>query len=346
METSWLWHQAIWSQLYQQYQIQRLPHALLFAGASGLGKYRFATRFAQTLLCRQVVDAKPCQHCRDCCLVAAATHPAFFYLAPEKDSKTIKIEQIRGMVHQLQQTVTATYKVVIINPADSLPIAAANALLKTLEEPTERTLFMLITARAGGLLPTIRSRCQWVRFMVPKPDLAKRWLEQQLLTQTIDIKGDRALFVDELYDFAAAAPLQALAYVQTGKFHFYQDLLESIPALVNKKVDPIQLAERYLKADLSFLLYALMYLIRRIIGCKLQSPTEKTRASTSLTLLANQLSFDFLFSYFDHLVEVQRQQTKVALNPQLLLEDLFCHWPLQQRITAQTIGFTKDPLRC
>jgi len=313
------WQQLQWRHLYQRHQANRLAHALLFTGQAGLGKSLFAAGFAKTLLCQHGSVSGACHHCRDCLLFAANTHPDLAYVIPEKVNTGIKIEQIRGVLHALNQTTTSPYKIILINPADSLLVASSNALLKNLEEPTARTLFILITDKPGLVLPTIRSRCQMIRFTAPEPSIGKTWLREQLT----NIHG-----VDALYDLADAAPLHALNYAKTGLLTSYQCLLDTMLALLKQEIDPIKLAESYLKTEWSTVLHCLMKIISATIKCQFQMHDPDSERVAVLQVLANTVDPTFLFNYFDKLLDYQRH-AKIALNQQLILEDLFCDWFVQ-----------------
>ena len=151
---------------------QRLAHAYLFHGADAIGKRTTAQCFAQALLCERPsgADLDACGNCRSCRHVDARIHPDYFMIEPDRELATpqIKIEQIREIEQQiLYKPLLADRKICVIDDADRLTIGAANALLKTLEEPPDHSLFILITSRPSSLPATIRSRCQGLRFATP-----------------------------------------------------------------------------------------------------------------------------------------------------------------------------------
>ncbi len=312
------WHSQQWQQLYRCHLAHHLPHALLLVGQTGLGKALFAANFAKTLLCKQPVNQFACQNCRDCVLVAAGTHSDLCLLATEKASQGIKIDQIRTVIEKLNHTSQAAYKIIVINPADSLLLAASHALLKSLEEPSERTLFILLTEKIERLLPTIRSRCQVMRFATPEKSLAIAWLAQQLPKSTA---------IDKLYHLASGAPLLALAYAQQDYYPFYTDLLTSLTQLLHQKMDPIRCAAHYVKTDTQQLLSTLMNVISELLKCQLLS--GYTAIEDAIGHLSIGLSTDFLLQYFDGLMSLQAHTAKITLNLSLMLEDLFSRWALQ-----------------
>ena len=149
---------------------QRLAHAYLFHGEEAIGKLTTAVWFAQTLLCERSpseTDLDSCGVCRSCRQIDGRTHPDYFFIEPDHELATpqIKIEQIREIEQQMiYRPLVGERKICIIDDADRMTIGAANALLKTLEEPPDHSLFVLVTSRPASLPATIRSRCQALRF--------------------------------------------------------------------------------------------------------------------------------------------------------------------------------------
>src|SRR3990167_4382358 len=158
------WQQTAFQSLVQAFHQNRLSHAYLLSGIAGLGKTQFAKMFAQFLLCQrssevstQAVNPISCS-CQSCKKFLAGTHPDFLLISPHEKTHAIKIEQIRALSQQISRTAHAGgYQVVVISPADAMPVAAANALLKTLEEPSGNVVIFLIDDQTHPLLPTIAS---------------------------------------------------------------------------------------------------------------------------------------------------------------------------------------------
>lgn len=150
---------------------ERLPHALLFAGEQGVGKYLTAKTLAASLLC-EAKDDTPCGVCRSCRLVEEESHPDLVVVRAEK--MNIKIGEIRAMQKELALSpYMARRRVCIIDDADKMASVAANSLLKTLEEPSGAVTFILVTSKRYQLLDTIRSRCMLVSFgALPYEELA------------------------------------------------------------------------------------------------------------------------------------------------------------------------------
>lgn len=155
-------------QRFQSFQTalstQRLSHAYVFSGIPGMGKTAFAEQLARWLLCKTQNPNESCD-CRTCKQFSAGSHPDFLYIAPAEKNHSIKIEQVRTLSEQLSRSSHhGGYRVVLIAPADAMPLNAANALLKTLEEPPEKVIFFLIDNQKHALPSTILSRCQIIYF--------------------------------------------------------------------------------------------------------------------------------------------------------------------------------------
>jgi DNA polymerase-3 subunit delta' len=171
----------------------KLPHAYLFYGAEGLGRFETALTLAQALLC-EAGDGDACGECSACTRVGAENHPDVIVVRPESrkgtkewiidpDLGTIRIEQIRDFQRWISvRSFEGGWKVGIFEGADRMNPAASNALLKTLEEPPPASLLVLVSPSRGRLLPTIVSRCQPVHFApLPRQDLEAFLSERQAI---------------------------------------------------------------------------------------------------------------------------------------------------------------------
>jgi DNA polymerase-3 subunit delta' len=177
-------HEAVLGRLWAAAARDALHHALLFEGPRGVGKHTAAIRLAMAVNCEAVGPEagpwkSPCGKCKTCASIAAGLHPDVLTVVPASDSAsgTIAVDAVREVIRKIgYHRYGAKKRFVVIDPAEALAPAAANALLKTLEEPPEGTHLVLVAANASGLLPTILSRSQRVRFgAVPEPELV-RWL--------------------------------------------------------------------------------------------------------------------------------------------------------------------------
>ncbi len=217
------WQDGVWKCLASMGT--RLPHALLFHGRPGIGKLHLAQVLAQALLCEGRSDqGLACGSCPACVWFAAGNHPDFRLIQPEaltpvpdeaegeevreegkkKPSKQIKIEQIRALGDFLNVSAHRNgYRVVLIHPAESMNPGAANALLKSLEEPSPGVVFLLVSHQPSRLLPTVRSRCHAFALTLPPRQLSLHWLQEQ---------GSKA--TPASLAFAGDAPLAAAALAE------------------------------------------------------------------------------------------------------------------------------------
>ncbi|MCC4309295.1 DNA polymerase III subunit delta' [Alcanivorax marinus] len=225
------WHRDEMQRLLDQHARGRLPHALLLAGAAGIGKYRLAQALAQALLCERPAAGLACGECDGCHLSVAGTHPDFQTLAPEPGSNTIKIDQVRRLLEFAGRT--AQYggaRVALIAPAEGLNRSAQNALLKTLEEPGEGLVLILVSDQPSLLLPTIRSRCQQRHLPLPPGEAALAWLTPQT--------GEHEAAA--LLAAAQGAPLRALALQEADWFAAREQLAGQLLAVARGRASPAQ----------------------------------------------------------------------------------------------------------
>ena len=172
------WHAAAWQRFNQQLAEQKLPHAVLLAGVPHTGASRLALALARLLLCHQPSGGLNCGRCQACELSASGSHGDFIWLQPEEGSRVIKIDQVREAVGPAYQTAGfGERKVIVLAPADAMNIASANALLKSLEEPSPGTHLILVCNQLHSVPPTIRSRCQIVKLPTPGPEECLPWLD-------------------------------------------------------------------------------------------------------------------------------------------------------------------------
>ena len=155
-------HEDIINMLQVMLKTGRIPHSLLFVGPAGIGKGMVANVLAAALLCHDA-DSRPCGKCLSCAQLEQKVHPDLLVVRPE--GRTIKIEQIRAVQHEMSLApYTGRYKVCIIEEAETMTKEAANSLLKVLEEPPGDVVFILVSAARYRLLQTIISRCRLLSF--------------------------------------------------------------------------------------------------------------------------------------------------------------------------------------
>ncbi|MBI3561408.1 MAG: DNA polymerase III subunit delta' [Gammaproteobacteria bacterium] len=318
------WTNAPWQYLTARIQQQQIPHAILIAGPAGVGKLHFARAFAQVLICENPARiGQACGQCRACGQFIAHTHPDYIFIGPEDDSQVIKIDQIR----HLREVLTLArhgrrHRVVVVNPAEAMTTAAANSLLKTLEEPPAQTLLVLVTHQPSVLPATLRSRCQRLNIPLPSVETACEWLIHQPSIPTVNPAQCRlALLMNE------GAPLRSMEWLAQGMDTRHAQALEAFYAIAQGKLSPLAVAAQWLKTDtvvpLSWPYRWLSELIRIKSG---QFPqTGDLQQQAILHKLAQQVDLDELFTLQTRITAILRAQG-VALNQQLLYESVLSRW--------------------
>lgn len=231
------WQDQQWQRIQDLHQGRTLPHALLLSGDPGIGIERFAQALAYGMLCDNPHAGQACGECRQCGFNRAGMHPDLKWLMPAETGKRIKVDDVREFVEFIAHTSQqGGYKLGVITPANAMNINAANALLKSLEEPTPNTLLLLISYAPMQLLPTIRSRCQQIRFSQPAKDQSMQWLTG-LLPPTAD--------AEQLWIAAGGRPLTALGLFESGGLERYQQMQQDFLAMLGRKQTPLSIAESW-----------------------------------------------------------------------------------------------------
>ena len=238
------WQDEHWARLQARRARGALPHALLVCGPEGLGKRAFAERFVRGLLCLEPVDGEACGHCRSCALLAAGTHPDRVTLSYglRKDGvqrSGIVIDQIRELSARLAMSSQfGGWQVATIDPADALNGAAANALLKTLEEPAAQTMLVLVADAPWRLPQTIRSRCQRIEFHLPAADQALAWLQAQGIPDAAAALGA-----------AGGNPGLAQRWAQEGALDRRREVRKDLAGLAAGRGEAMDVVRRWLDSE-------------------------------------------------------------------------------------------------
>lgn len=311
------WQETQWQQLISRYRAQRLPHALLLSGCKDLGKRFFANALAALIICDQPTDT-PCGSCHGCQLLAAGTHPDFLLIEPIADSRIIKIEQIRDLLEVLGQTPQcAGHQVVIVEPAEALNRSAANALLKTLEEPSGQIIFILISHQPSTIPATIRSRCQIVKFAVPPYAQGAAWLADELPDYPAR---------ETLLKIADGIPLRAKSLGMEKGLTKQEEIVSHFLALHEGSLDPLAMAQLCNEQAFGELLNCLGTVTLDLIRLQLdaRAPLKWSQYHEKLFIISQQVTAFRLFDFLDRLMTAKRyEEENLNLNWQLLLEEIF-----------------------
>lgn len=319
------WQQQNWGHLCSYIAQKRIPQALLITGNKGLGKQQLVNQFAVALLCATPqADGTACGLCSRCLLVNADTHPDLIHVQPEEPGKGITIGQIRSLIMRLTlKPQFETYRVVIINPADMMNNAAANAFLKCLEEPTERTAIILITEKPAKLPATIVSRCQKLAIATPDKDAVVKWLAEIVPD---DGQANKALHCN--VSLAQGSPLLALDYVNAGTLTLRNDCFNAWMAIAKQLKSPVIIAEDWHKLPAAPLMFWMTSWSIDLVKCFYHTQIENLYnpdLSEQLQELSRRLELKGLYKLYDLLL-AGRQRLDTQINKQLLFEEILIQW--------------------
>lgn len=313
------WLEADWRRLMQRRAQNRLPHALLLAGPSGLGKRLFAEQWRALLLCeRSGGQDQACGACKACALMHAGSHPdamtITFELRDDGRPRTeITVDQIRELSARFAQTSQrGGWRVAIIEPADAMNTAAANALLKTLEEPEAQVMMILVADQPMRLSATIRSRCQRIDVREPPPGQSLAWLGEQGIASR---DAETALLL------ADGNPGEALRLARPEARDLINDVARDLGALAGNAA-LIDVLGRWLNEQPGQRLRAAVQLVfnaRRAI--ELNTPA----ISESLANLTRRADFQKLSAWWDK-ANRARAQLDTPLRSDLLLAEVLAEW--------------------
>ncbi|MBT7409841.1 MAG: DNA polymerase III subunit delta' [Methylococcales bacterium] len=316
------WQQSSWDQLTQSVKSDRLAHAILLSGQSGLGKIHFVGSLSKFLLCDEPHENLACGHCQSCLLYEAGTHPDFKEVTPEDEKKNIKIDDVRKLCQQLSLTPQiSSRKIAIIFPAENMNLASANSLLKTLEEPTPNTHLFLLAHRAEKLLPTIRSRCQQMKMSLPTQQQAISWLAQQA-----DVKKPEQLLL-----LSQQSPLTALEFSRQNFISKRLEVLAELQQVQRKQINPCVLAEKWQKIPSMTLLNWLYSFVADMIKIKSTQNNHdlfNADVSENLKAISEQLDLKQLYCHYDNVIEaIKLNDTQI--NSQMMIENMIVQWVLK-----------------
>jgi DNA polymerase III subunit delta' len=316
------WLTEVWAHLNKLVAQEQLPHAILINGLPGLGKTALAKAFASRMLCQQPSNDQACGSCHGCSMLNAASHPDFHHLTVEEKKSAISVEQVRDLIAVFQEkSHQGHYKIALIEPADSMNNSSANALLKTLEEPGDDSLLLLVADQLDSLPATIRSRCLLLTIPAANQAQALNWLSEQGFTDQ-----QEAL---EALAMTGFAPYAAKQVLESDQIFAKQKLVSELLALAERKLEPTQVVSKIdktsFKAHLDWLYYMVKdaLLVHQGVGLNYQPNSELMRLISKMGNIAQAHLNDWLSEIID---SRKLLDSPSNINQQLIMENLLVRW--------------------
>lgn len=317
------WQTTQWQFLINTYQQKRLSHAYLLSGVAGLGKIHFAREFSTFLLCEDPCKKNTaCGKCRSCHWMHVQSHPDFFAVFPHEKDHAIKIDDIRAVIQKTTQTSQrGGYQVVLIAPAEAMPIGSANALLKTLEEPSGDVVILLVSHDQHAIPATIMSRCQTIFFSGDHSDQTVQWLKENV-SESSDI--------NLLLSITHQAPLMVKTWSDQHYLSLRDEIIAHCDQLTHQAISAIQPIAIWLKYDIAVLLQILLTLFLDILRLQLKiaaSFLTYSDCQEKIAALSQKISSQAIYQLIDLILEQKKMlSVGVSLNQQLLLENIFIQY--------------------
>lgn len=315
------WLNGPYRQLIAQYQGDRGHHALLMHAAKGMGDDALIYGLSRWLLCQHPEGEKSCGKCHSCNLMIAGNHPDWHVLTPEKGKNSLGVEPVRQLIETLYNYAQqGGAKIVWLPHAELLTEAAANALLKTLEEPPERTYFLLGCQEPSRLLPTLRSRCFYWHLSIPDAALSSQWLSRQLQVSPLAIQT--ALRLGE------GTPLAALELLQPERWKQREQLFQQLGISWQQR-DWLSLLPQLNHDDATDRLFWLCSLLLDVLKAQQGAGHYSINLDQQplIAQLANSLSNSSLQTDLQGWMQCRQQLfSVVGVNRELLLTEQLLEW--------------------
>lgn len=321
------WQKQLWQNLNQGRQ--KLHHAFLMHGRAGIGKYDFALNFSKALLCPNTDgNGHACDKCPSCHWFDDESHPDFRLISPEQESSSdedapvakktkkktqISVAQIRELSDflSLSSHQTSGLRIVLINPAEALNQASANALLKMLEEPAPGVIFILVAHQLQRLLPTILSRCQKVNMPVPDQVQALAWLNMKGVPNP-----------EQQLAYLEGSPIKVLS--EQAQFDQLSDIWKQLA--LGRKMEPQVAASILIANSVETGVIAVQKWLYDIVTVKLgQQARYHLQYARALQALAEKVNLGRLFDLQKKTNELRKLATH-PLNHELQMESLLVEY--------------------
>jgi DNA polymerase III, delta'' subunit len=303
------WFTPVWEGFARQVEQDRLPHALLLVGQDGVGTLDLARAMAQFLLCVAPRPGRSCGQCRSCLLLQADSHPDLHWVVPEEGAQSIKIGQIREMTDFTYNTAQqGGRKLIILAPAEAMNANAANALLKSLEEPSGNCVYLLVCEQPAFLMATIRSRCSRVQIRTPDFTEALQWLER-----------NRVAEAETLLRASGGRPLRVMEWLANDLWGQRAQMHEELANLLAGSVSFLDCAKVLAGFGSVWVVEQLQSWITSAVRAHAAGQPDKDSLVNTLA----QIPAPRLMQFYDVLSAKKRLLLSTANpNPQLLLEEM------------------------
>ncbi len=330
MSETYPWHEQSWQRFIKVHQSNHLPHALLFSGEEQTGKRAFSDRVIKTLLCEMPELASgqgACNQCKSCKTYESSANPDYLPIDLLENKQQISVDQIRAMNAFLG--LTRSFKgqrVVLIAQAERMNLNAANSLLKSLEEPADNSVILLLTSNASSLLATIKSRCQLLHLPTPDKQQAISWLQCQQ-----KLKTHQQTELEQALEISQSKPLAALNVLSTDNnlLQSRADLLKDICEIIQEHVSITDVAKKWQKQDTEPLLDWQLGWVQQLLQAHHVDAALIVKENSALTTIKENILSVKLWALYDHLLR-QKQLVHTSVNPQIFLENMLVLW-LQAR---------------
>ncbi|MCB1603194.1 MAG: DNA polymerase III subunit delta' [Gammaproteobacteria bacterium] len=287
----------------------KIPHALLVSGSKGVGKKNLVYQMAKMALCDNLQGIQVCESCKSCQLFNAGNHTDLKIISTEDD--VIKVAQIRQLSKDLiLSSSRGHYRFAIIENAERMNSASANALLKTLEEPPANVVIILTTDDTGRLLPTIKSRCLKINIDLPQRLISKQWL--------LDCTKFHERQIEQALSYTNSAPLATKQFLELEYLEKCEQMLEELFALAQGAKNILEVTKNWLEEDALQMLPYLANHLMQIIKTKMFADTTTIDKFT-------QFSNQQLYSLVQNLFRFLKLNNK-SLKTELLIEELLISW--------------------
>ncbi len=325
MTAPYPWLAQAWKTLHSESHAQQMAHAYLLRGRSGLGKEELANTFANFLVCEAQSAGEACGACRGCLLRLSGNHPDLTLVKPAEEGKKIQIDQIRDLIDFFSlRPHFGAKKIALILTAELLNNAAANALLKILEEPPPGGILFLVNHAPAPVPATILSRCRRLELRQPDESTVIRWLAEQNL-------GNDPAHAPVAQTSFSGGPRERRAVLRGESEPCFDVLAETLCSITEHAITPVQAAERFRMFSADEVHLALESLLASVLqllfGAAIKPLQANNVTSARLQWLADHLNSRTVFGFLDRLRESREVLRKSAgVRGNEALETIFLHW--------------------